>query len=51
MKNISIKTISLALVMGCTACSDVLDKGPLDKFWKMMYGKVQNWHRPSYILR
>ena len=32
MKNISIKTISLALVMGCTACSDVLDKGPLDKF-------------------
>lgn len=32
MKNITIKTISLALVMGCTACSDVLDKGPLDKF-------------------
>ena len=32
MKNISIKTISLALVMGCTACSDVLDKSPLDKF-------------------
>lgn len=28
----SIKTISLALVVGCTACSDVLDKGPLDKF-------------------
>lgn len=28
----NIKTISLALVIGCTACSDVLDKGPLDKF-------------------
>lgn len=32
MKKITIKTISLALVMGCTACSDILDKGPLDKF-------------------
>lgn len=32
MKNITIKTISLALLIGCTACSDILDKGPLDKF-------------------
>lgn len=28
----NIKTIALAVVMGCTACSDILDKGPLDKF-------------------
>ncbi|WP_417130569.1 RagB/SusD family nutrient uptake outer membrane protein, partial [Parabacteroides faecis] len=26
------KTISVALLIGCTACSDILDKGPLDKF-------------------
>lgn len=32
MKNITIKTISLALFIGSTACSDILDKGPLDKF-------------------
>lgn len=32
MKNITIKTISLALLIGSTACSDILDKGPLDKF-------------------
>lgn len=24
--------MALALIMGCTACSDILDKGPLDKF-------------------
>ena len=28
----NIKTISVALLIGCTACSDILDKGPLDKF-------------------
>ena len=32
MRNIAIKTISLALLIGSTACSDILDKGPLDKF-------------------
>ena len=32
MKNITIKTIYLALLIGSTACSDILDKGPLDKF-------------------
>lgn len=32
MENTNIKIMALALIMGCTACSDILDKGPLDKF-------------------
>lgn len=31
MKKINV-IIALSLILGCSACSDILDKGPLDKF-------------------
>lgn len=32
MKTTTIKLAAITLLIGCTGCNDILDKGPRDKF-------------------